>query len=123
MKLILITIISFLSLHSHAQLTGGAVVAEGRDVLPETSFIVEGAHDGWAIFSLAVDREGNVTSAQLEETNLKSSLDKMEVKKHALKLKFVPGTHFPKFHQAQVRITMKESENPPQELEIIIVII
>lgn len=95
-------------------------MAEGREAVPEASFTLEGAHDGWAIVSIAVDREGNVTSAQLEETNLKSTLDKIEIKKHALKLKFVSGTHFPKFHEAQVRITMKKTDKPQQELEIII---
>ncbi|MCR9174134.1 MAG: hypothetical protein NXI10_16665 [bacterium] len=120
MKFFLVTILSMFALTTHAQLSGGAVVAEGRDVLPETTFEVEGYNDGWALFSLAVDREGNVTSAQLEETNLKSSIDRIELKKHAMSLKFQPGTHFPKFHNAEVRITMVKSENPPQELEIII---
>lgn len=120
MKYVLVLLLIITGYAVNAQLTGGAVVAEGRDVVPETSFTIEGAHDGWAIMSLSVDRKGNVTSAQLEETNLKSSLDKLEIKKHAMNLKFVSGTHFPQFHQAQVRITMKKSENPPKELEIII---
>lgn len=105
---------------SHAQLTGGDVVAEGRDVVQGSKFIVEGAHNGWAVMTLAVDREGNVTSANLKETDLKSSIDKIQIKKHAMALKFVSGTHFPKFHNAEVRITMLKSENPAQELEIII---
>ncbi len=120
MKFILIALLSLLTLSSHAQLTGGGAAAEGRDVVSGTVFEIEGANNGWAKFSLAVDREGKVTSAQLEETNLKSSLDKLEVKKHALKIKFEPGTHYPKFHNAEVRITMVKWENPPKEIEIII---
>lgn len=105
---------------TYAQLVGGDVIVEKRDVVPETNFTVEGAHEGWAIMELAVDRKGNVTSANLKETNLKSTLDKIQIKKHAMTLKFAAGTHFPKFHNAEVKITMIQSENPPEELEIII---
>lgn len=120
MKFIIIALFSVLALNTHAQLSWGNTAADGRDVVPETSFIVEGVTNGWAKFSIAVDREGNVTSAQLEETNLKSSINKIQLKKHAMKIKFMPGTHYPKFHNAEVRITMVKSENPPEELEIII---
>jgi len=121
MKLLL-TVALMLSLSSalNAQLVGGAVVAEGRDVIPQTSFTIEGHSQGWAIITLAVDREGNVTSAKIKETTIKSSIDKLEVRRHALKIKFVPGTHFPKFHNAEVKITMTKYENPPEEMEIII---
>lgn len=120
MKFILIATLTILIAPlSHSQLSWEGT-AEGRDVMPETSFIVEGYATGWAKFSVAVDRNGNVTSAQLEETNLKSSIDKMTLKKHAMSIKFESGTRYPKFHQAQVRISMIKSENPPQELEIII---
>jgi hypothetical protein len=120
MKLGLTLFFTLMFFLSYSQLTGGDAVAEGRDVVPETHFLIEGAHNGWAVLELAIDREGNVTSAQLKETNLKSSLDKMQMKKHSMSIKFVAGTHFPKFHHAEVRITMLESENPQNELEIII---
>ena len=122
MKSILLTFLSILTLSSHAQaqLTGGAVVAEGRDVAEGTVFQIDGIKDGWASFVLAVDRTGKVTSAEIQETNLSSSIDKMQLKKHEMKLKFQPGTHYPKFHNAEVRLTMIKSENPPQEIEIII---
>ncbi|XOV67650.1 MAG: hypothetical protein ACFHU9_00495 [Fluviicola sp.] len=120
MKFLLIIILSTLARTSHAQLSWGSEAADGRDVMPQTKFIVEGYNNGWAKFSVAVDREGNVTSAQIEETNLKSSIDKIELKKHALTIKFEPGTHYPKFHNATVKITMVKSENPPNQLEIII---
>lgn len=120
MKLVLIFFLSFLAPQAHAQLSWEGVAADGRDVIPETVFEIEGASEGWTKFSIAVDRNGNVTSAQLEETNLKSSIDKLEAKKHALKIKLIAGTHYPKFHNAVVRITMVKWENPPKELEIII---
>jgi glucose/arabinose dehydrogenase len=120
MKLVITFLFTLTLSLSYSQLTGGDVLAEGRDVVPGSKFIAEGAHNGWVVMTLAVDREGNVTSAQLKETNLKSSIDRMQMKKHAMALKFVSGTHFPKFHNAEVRITMLKSENPPQELEIII---
>lgn len=120
MKFIVIVFFSLLALNSHSQLSWEGTAADGRKAVPGTSFIMEGAKSGWAKFSIAIDRNGNITSAQLEETNLKSSIDKMALKKHAMKIKFQPGTHYPKFHNAQVRITMIKSENPPEELEIII---
>lgn len=118
MKLLLTLLLTLTLKTALSQLVGGAVIAEGRDVLPETSFQLDGHSQGWAIITLAVDREGNVTSAKIKETNIRSSIDKLEVRRHALKIKFVPGTHFPKFHNAEVKITMLKSETPPKQLEI-----
>jgi len=81
MKIILVTLLSLFGLQGHAQLSWGNTAADGRDVMPETSFIVEGVKTGWAKFSVAIDRDGNVTSVQLQETNLKSSIDKIQLKK------------------------------------------
>lgn len=120
MKVLTTALFSLSLTLSYAQLIGGSVVPEGRDVTPETVFQMEGARDGWATFELAVDRNGKVTSAQLKETNLNSSIDKMQAKKHAMRITFVAGTHYPKFHSAVVKITMIKSEHPPQEIEIII---
>ncbi|GAB5419100.1 MAG: hypothetical protein Crog4KO_06080 [Crocinitomicaceae bacterium] len=120
MKFLVTLVFSLIMTLSYAQLVGGDVIAEKRDVVPETNFTMEGAHQGWAVMTLAVDREGNVTSAQLKETNLKSTVDKIQIKKYAMTIKFIAGTHFPKFHHAEVKITMIPYENPPEELEIVI---
>ncbi len=120
MKFLVTFAFSLMITLSYAQLVGGDIIVAKRDVVPETNFTMEGAHQGWAIITVAVDREGNVTSAQLKETNLKSTVDKIQIKKYATTLQFVAGTHFPKFHNAEVKITMIPYENPPKELEIII---
>lgn len=113
--LILFFLVSY---SSFGQIIGGAIVTEGRDIAQETDFTIEGHNDGWATFTLAIDREGNVTSAQLKETSLKSSLDKIELRKYAMTLKFQSGTYFPKFHNAEVKVTMKKVSNPPQQFEL-----
>ena len=118
MKFILSSLFTLMLTLSYSQLVGGAVIAEKRDVLPEASFELEGPTHGWATFELAVDRNGNVTSAHLKDGTLKSSIDKNDAKKHAMKIKFTAGTHFPKFHTAEVKITMVKWEKPPKELEI-----
>jgi hypothetical protein len=120
MKFSFLALFVFFVSTAFGQLVGGDVIAEQRDVIPETTFIMEGARNGWAVVTLAVNREGAVTSVQIKETNLKSSIDKMDLRKFAQGIRFEPGTHYPKFHHAEVRITMIESENARKEIEIVI---
>ncbi len=95
------------------------MVASERQLLTETDFKIEGHHAGFATYTLSVDLEGNVTSAEIKESNLPSRLDKMDVRNYVMKLKFEKGMQYPKFHHVEVKITMSKSENPPQ-LEIVI---
>lgn len=116
----IITAILFLTtFQSFGQIVGGEVVAEKRDIITETDYTIEGYHAGWAIYTLSINREGVVTEASLKESNLPSRLDNMDVRNYVMKLKFQPGTYYPKFHHADVKITMTKAENPKQlEIEI-----
>lgn len=115
----LLPFIFFSSFGAFGQLVGGEMVASGRNIVTQTDFKLDGHNNGWAIYTLAVDLDGKVTSADLKESSLKSRLDNMDIRNHVMKLKFEKGTHYPKFHHVEVKITMVKSENPP-ELEIII---
>ena len=116
----ILIILSFLtSFGTFSQLVGGDVLKDKRPLLTKTDFKIDGHHDGWVIFTLAIDLEGNVSSAVVKETNLTSRLDCIDIRNYVAKLKFQKGMHYPKFHHVDVKITMVKSENPP-ELEIII---
>lgn len=105
MKSILFFFLLFAS-SSFGQLVGGDLIAEGRKLKGTETFIQEGTVDGYAIYQLAVDREGNVTSAALQETNLTRTSAKVQIRNYVVKLKFEPGTHYPKFHHVDVKITL-----------------
>jgi len=90
---------------SFGQVLSGEIVDEGRKMTSNTPFVVEGMLNGYCTYELAVDRDGNVTSARLVETNLKSTPAKYEVRNYVTKIKFAPGTYYPKFHHALVKIT------------------
>lgn len=90
---------------------------EGRKVISETPFVLEGSVDGWAIYELAMDRKGNVTSARIIKTNLKRTTAKMQVRNYMMTMKFTAGTHFPHFHHAQVKVTLVKGQ-VKDEIEI-----
>jgi len=61
--------------------------------------------NGYCTYELSVDRDGKVTNARLVDTNLKSTPAKYEVHNYVSEIKFEPGTYYPKFHYALVKIT------------------
>lgn len=91
---------------SQAQLVSGTLLEEGRKMVSDVSFIREGTIDGWAIYKLAVNREGNVTSATLEEANFNRTSAKIQLRNYLMTLKFEPGTYYPKFHHVNIKITL-----------------
>ena len=91
---------------SYGQILGGAIKSEGRKLITATDFKYIGRVNGYATFELAVDREGNVTSTRLLETNIKSTPAMYELKKEIVKLKFEKGTYYPAHHHAEVRFTL-----------------
>ena len=96
---------------SFSQLVGGTLVEEGRKLSSSTSFIQEGTVDGWAIYELAVDREGNVTSAVIKESNLTRTSAKFQIRNYLMTLKFEAGTHYPKFHHVNIKMTLVKPKN------------
>lgn len=94
---------------TYGQIFSGAVKDEGRKLLTQTDFKYSGRVNGFATFELAVDREGNVTSTRLLETNIKSTPAMFELKQEIMKLKFEKGTYYPAHHHAEVRFTVSTS--------------
>mgnify|MGYP007025784491 CR=1 FL=1 len=112
-------LVFFLTLWSsaNAQLIEGAIVNDGRQILGEPAYIVEGMKDGWAKFELAVDINGNVTGISMLESNLKSTPATTIIRNHVKKFKFEPGTYFPKHHQVVVKITMVKGKVEDPQIE------
>lgn len=94
------------SFNSSAQMLGGTLVEEGRKLVSEIKYVQESNVNGWVIYELAVDREGNVTGITLEESSTKSTPAKVQVRNYLSKLKFEKGTHYPQFHHVRVKITL-----------------
>lgn len=91
---------------SFGQMISGTLLDEGRKLISESAYVLEGTIDGWAKYELSVDREGNVTATKLIETDLKRTSAKIQIHNHAKTLKFQPGTYFPEFHHVIVKFTL-----------------
>ena len=91
---------------SYGQIISGAVKDEGRKVLDKPAFIIEGMTNGYAKYELAIDRDGNVTSARKVKSNIRITPAHIEIKNHVNKFKFEEGTIYPKFHHVVVKVTM-----------------
>ena len=62
----LLPFIFFSSFGAFGQLVGGEMVASGRNIVTQTDFKLDGHNNGWAIYTLAVDLDGKVTSADFK---------------------------------------------------------
>lgn len=105
MKYIVVVLLLF-SNYSFGQIISGTLKDEGRKVLDNPNFIINGRANGYAKYELAVDRNGNVTSARKVKTNIRSTPTLISVKNHVNKFKFEKGTYYPKFHHVVVKITV-----------------
>lgn len=101
----------------NAQLISGKIVEDGRKIIGEPKFIVEGMKNGWAKYELSVDIEGKVTGVKLIESNLKSTPATTIVRNHVKKFKFEPGTYYPKYHHVIVKITMVKGKLSDPQIE------
>jgi hypothetical protein len=113
MKTIFLVVVLFISSVIFGQVQGD-IVKDGRKLITETTFVLEGKVDVRIVYDIAVDSKGNVTSASrvLEESTIKSTPVDIKVRKYVKDFKFEPGTHYPEFHQGRVIITMvKPKEN------------
>jgi len=105
MRFLLILLLT-LSFQSNAQLVSGTLIQEGRKEAEKISFIQESHVNGFMIYELSVDREGNVTGMKLIESSTNSTPAKVKVRNYLSTLKFEKGTHYPKFHDVRIKITL-----------------
>lgn len=99
---------------SYSQLIGGELVKEGRKLAVASDFTMHESTEGAIYYRLSVDREGKVTSAQLmtDKSSQISTPLQVRARTYVLNLKFQPGTHFPKFHDCEVKINLvKKRDN------------
>ena len=101
----LVLFILLISSNTFGQVVGGTIVTEGRDLLTESDFRVEGTVNGFAIYELAVNSEGQVTSAKFIEGNIKSTPTKMAIRNYVMNFEFEGATYYPKFQHCRVKIT------------------
>jgi len=96
--------------YSFSQLISGEIVDDGRVLLTQTNFKLKGANSGVVVFDISVDINGKVTSAVVipSLTTIKSTPLKMDAKNLVNTFKFQPGTAYPKFHHAKVKISFEE---------------
>ncbi len=105
MKYVLLPIIFFFLFDAQSQILGGTLVDEGRKLLTETDFSVEGTVSGYAVFELAVDRNGKVTAMTLEETDIASTPTKYIIRNYLTGFEFEGATNFPKYQHIRIKIT------------------
>lgn len=106
MRTILLFTAIFIAQFSFSQMLSGTLVNENRKLVSEVDYTQSGSVDGWAKYELAVNREGEVTSARLIETNLKRTSAKIQLHNYVMKIKFEKGTRFPEFHHVVMKFTL-----------------
>lgn len=105
MKHLLILPLLVLFFNAEGQVLDGSLVAEGRKLLTETDFKVEGTVEGYAIYELAVGRDGKVSSMTLESSDIKSTPTKMIIGNYLKGLTFTEATNYPKFQHVRIKVT------------------
>ena len=101
----------------NAQLIEGEIVTDGRKIVGEPKYIIEGMKDGWAKFDVSVDIDGKVTALTMIESNLKSTPATTMIRNHVKKFTFEKGTHYPKYHHVVVKITMIKGKVEDPQIE------
>lgn len=93
---------------SYSQLIGGELVKEGRKLAVASDFTMYESTEGAIYYRLSVDREGKVTGVQLltDKSSQISTPLQVRARTYVLNLKFQPGTHYPKFHDCEVKINL-----------------
>lgn len=93
---------------SNAQLVGGELVKEGRKLAVTSDFTMHESTEGVLYYRLAVDRTGKITTAQLlaDKSAKISTPLQVRARTYVLGLKFEPGTHYPAFHDCEVKINL-----------------
>src|SRR5690554_8078417 len=105
-KLNILLFVTLFSVVSYAQISGD-VVKSNRKMISEQGFIIKSHVNGKIVFDIAVNIEGEVTSATYlaSESTVKSTPARIAARNYVTTFKFQPGTHYPKFHQGRVVIT------------------
>lgn len=111
MKIVFPLLALLVSLNLSAQVSG-KIQEDNRSLLTTTDFTVKSNLSGVMYFNIAVNIEGEVTTATLvrEKSTIKSTPNMIKAKNLVMKLRFEKGTYYPKFHQGEVKLTFIEKD-------------
>ena len=106
-EVIMVCIFCCVQFFASSQLQGD-IARDNRQLLTETNFIMEGNQNGKMVFNIAVESTGKVSSVSYDadESTIISTPTKIKVRNYINDFKFEPGTHYPKFHQGRIIITI-----------------
>ncbi|HNS41619.1 MAG TPA: hypothetical protein PKN22_02580 [Taishania sp.] len=101
---------------SFSQVVGGDLAKDGRKLTTPSDFTMYESSVGEVYYTISVDINGKVTSAKINgNKSIKVSIPlDVRIYNYLMGPQFEPGTHFPKFHQGEVKLTLKKKEVKPQ---------
>lgn len=96
----------------HSQILSGQIVDDNRQMISTTNFTIESNYNGYVVYEIAVNPEGEVTSSRMieEKSTVLSTPANMEVKSYLKSIVFEKGNHFPKYHHAIVKVMLVKSK-------------
>lgn len=112
-NIFIIGIAMLLSFFSYGQISGD-IVKDGRKLIDEGSYTMEGSATGTITFRISVNEHGVISSATVinKESTVKSTPIAIKARNYIVAhFKFEPGTWFPKYHQGILTLTIKEKED------------
>ncbi len=97
----------------NSQILSGKIVDDNRQMISNTSFVMESNYSGYVVYEIAVNPLGIVTSSRLieEKSTVLSTPANMEVKNFLKDIVFEKGNHFPKHHHATVKVMLVKSKS------------
>ena len=80
---------------------------EARKMISVSTFKLIDNNEGVAFYQLAVNRNGEVTSATLLSagSTIVSTPTRMKMRNYLMTLKFEEGMYYPEFHHVRVKVT------------------
>lgn len=101
LRILIVLATLFISVEGFSQVYGDVGISKRKVVADCDRTITSSSKEGLLFISIAVDVDGNVTSAELDEerSEVTHIILVREAKIRAKKMKFEPGMHHPKFHQ------------------------
>ena len=107
MKAIVILVFIGFSTFSFSQLLDGTLMDEARKMISVSTFKLIDNNEGVAFYQLAVNRNGEVTSATLLSagSTIVSTPTRMKMRNYLMTLKFEEGMYYPEFHHVRVKVT------------------
>lgn len=119
MKQLFFVFLLLAAFSANSQILSGSLVDDNRQMISNTKFVLESNYNGHVTYVISVNPEGEVTSSKMveEKSTVFSTPANMEVKNFLKTIVFEKGNHFPKHHQATVKVMLVKS-NTYKSLEI-----